>query len=526
MSDLEKEKDQSNVEITSTFSKNNLDPHAVLSHVVSIDGRVVDVTGDVDEAMKYAFDAEEVELTDEQARKLLFKIDIYLLPLICLLYSIQFMDKVSSSSASVMGLRTYYHMHGTQYSWVGSSFYLGYLILEIPMSMILQRFPVAKTIGIIVVIWGAILCLHAAASNYPGLITLRTLLGIFESGVTPAMVIITGQWYKAEEQFLRTAIWFACNGLGTILGSSIAYGLAIRMNSYSIEAFKVLFIVIGCMTISVGVMIFFHIPDLPVKAWFLNKTEKKQVVLRIKSNQQGFGNKHFKLHQLKEALLDINTWIFFFWAIAANIPNGALTNFGNILLSDTFGYSATKSMLMNMPNGAVEIVGCILFAWTVRFFRHKLAVSLFTTVITLIGMCMLAFAKQSPHARLAGYYLFSISPISMICALSCFTSNVAGHTKKITVNAIYLVGYCTGNLIGPQTFIAKQAPEYRGGQISMVVCYAVALLLNIWVYYNYWSENRRRDALLAEGKIDIPHIENIEFADLTDRENVNFRYVL
>ena len=60
----------------------------------------------------------------------------------------------------------------------------------------------------------------------------------------------------------------------------------------------------------------------------------------------------------------------------------------------------------------------------------------------------------------------------------------------------------------------------------MVVCYAVALLLNIWVYYNYWSENRRRDALLAEGKIDIPHIENIEFADLTDRENVNFRYVL
>lgn len=64
MSDLEKEKDQSNVEITSTFSKNNLDPHAVLSHVVSIDGRVVDVTGDVDEAMKYAFDAEEVELTD------------------------------------------------------------------------------------------------------------------------------------------------------------------------------------------------------------------------------------------------------------------------------------------------------------------------------------------------------------------------------------------------------------------------------------------------------------------------------
>ena len=60
------------------------------------------------------------------------------------------------------------------------------------------------------------------------------------------------------------------------------------------------------MTISVGFMILFHFSDLPVKAWFLNKTGRKQSLIRIESNQQDFGNKHFKLHQLKETLLDIN----------------------------------------------------------------------------------------------------------------------------------------------------------------------------------------------------------------------------
>ncbi|KAG0668294.1 hypothetical protein C6P42_005015, partial [Pichia californica] len=194
----------------------------------------------------------------------------------------------SSGYAAVMGLRTYYHMHGTQYSWCGSAFYLGYLIFEFPISMALQRFPVAKLSSVFIILWGMILCLHATPSNYAGFVTLRTILGVLESAITPAMVIITGQWYKADEQFLRTAIWFACNGLGTIMGSGIAYGLAIRNGSYTMEAWKVLFIVIGCMTISVGFMILFHIPDLPVKAWFLNAEERKQVVVRIKSNQQGF----------------------------------------------------------------------------------------------------------------------------------------------------------------------------------------------------------------------------------------------
>ena len=84
MSDIEK--DQSKVELHSTFSKDNIDSDQILSHVLSIDGRVVDITGDVDEAMEYALDAKDVELTDKQEKKLLrknrllsFAIDLYLI---------------------------------------------------------------------------------------------------------------------------------------------------------------------------------------------------------------------------------------------------------------------------------------------------------------------------------------------------------------------------------------------------------------------------------------------------------------
>lgn len=80
--------------------------------------------------------------------------------------------------------------------------------------------------------------------------------------------------------------------------------------------------------------------------------------------------------------------------------------------------------------------------------------------------------------------------------------------------------------MGPQTFVSSQTPQYKGGQISMVICHAVSLFSICWLYYSYWSENRRRDASLAECKLEIPHIDNIEFADLTDKENVNFIFQL
>ena len=276
----------------------------------------------------------------------------------------------------------------------------------------------------------------------------------------------------------------------------------------------------------VGILFAIHIPDNPSKAWFLTPTEKKLVVERIRSNQQGFGNKHFKIHQFKEAMLDVNTWLYFLFAIASNIPNGALTNFGSILLNSDFGYTPKNSLLMNMPCGGVEFVGCILFAASHSFVPHRMAISFTAMALALAASCMLAFAGPK-EVRLAGYYLMYVYPTTMICALSCFASNTAGHTKKITTNAVFLIGYCVGNLIGPQTFVEKQAPSYTGGKNSFVVCDCITLILIAAIYYNYWLGNRRKEkelVLLKETSLD--DLEYYEFADMTDKENPYFRYRL
>ena len=102
-----------------------------------------------------------------------------------------------------------------------------------------------------------ILALHSVP-QYPGFVALRTILGMLELSVTPAFTIITSQWYRKEEQFLRTAWWFASNGIGTIVGLAIAYGLFEKMELF-FTSLKLVFVVTGCLTIFLGFIIMVHI---------------------------------------------------------------------------------------------------------------------------------------------------------------------------------------------------------------------------------------------------------------------------
>jgi Na+/proline symporter len=101
-------------------------------------------------------------------------------------------------------------------------------------------------------------------------------------------------------------------------------------------------------------------------------------------------------------------------------------------------------------------------------------------------------------------------------------ANTAGSTKKTVQYSILYIGYAVGNLIGPQTFRANQAPAYTGGFVSMLVCYCVCVALMA----GYWSIavvlNRRRVNAAEPPETDGDLQE--AFADMTDFQQKGFRY--
>lgn len=89
------------------------------------------------------------------------------------------------------------------------------------------------------------------------------------------------------------------------------------------------------------------------------------------------------------------------------------------------------------------------------------------------------------------------------------------------MNAILLMSFCLGNIIGPETFQDKDAPGYIPAKVTIVVTLAVAIILTATLVGLYKKENRRRD---RAGVQELP--QDYEFLDLTDKQNQNFRYLV
>ena len=294
---------------------------------------------DADEALKAFESGELIEIDAATNKRLLRTIDLHLMPLMCLIYGLNYLDKTTLSYASIMGIKKDINLVGDDYQWLGSMFYFGYLAFEYPTNRLLQRLPLAKYSAFNIVMWGTLLALHATVWNFGSAVAARFFLGVFESAVTPGFALFTSQWYTKREQGARTGIWFSFNGFGQIFGGLIAYAISKGTdgdNYTGIDGWKIVFLVNGLLTACLGVVFFFVMPDNQLNARWLKPKDRVLAVARVRVNQQGIGNKHFKMYQLKEAVMDPMFWMFTFYALVADIPNGGISNFFSQLVSTEY----------------------------------------------------------------------------------------------------------------------------------------------------------------------------------------------
>ncbi|KAI9932518.1 hypothetical protein ASPWEDRAFT_100783 [Aspergillus wentii DTO 134E9] len=477
-----------------------------------------------DEALQILADSSTIDPI--QSTKLLRKIDLYVMPLICIVYFCQYLDKIAVSYASVTGISQSAHLHGNQFNWISSIFFFGQLAFQFPTIRLIQAFPLARYVAVNVTVWGALLACMAACKSFASLMVCRALLGCAEAAVVPAWVVFTSQWYRKEEQAFRVGLWFSMCGFAQMFGGYIAYGVAIHIGSdpnAALRGWQVIFLILGLFTAVVGIVFFFILPDSPVSAGFLSPAEKALHVERLRENEQGIGSNVFKKEQFYEALRDPNTWLYSFWVFAANIPNSTATSFGNILVTG-MGYSSTQSLLLVTPLGAYEVVILIALTYLSMKTNQRLLCCIAGHIPSIVGAILMATTNKAP--ALVGYYLTGGIPIGWTTILGLTSTNVAGSTKKITVSCIQTIAYTVGNIISPQTFQAKDAPGYLPAKISIVVLYFIITVDLGVIRWLAVRENRRRDeereALGSAYAVE----QNHEFLDLTDRENREFRYAI
>lgn len=468
------------------------------------------------------------DVSPEQSRKVLWKIDLFLMPLLGFCYMLQFLDKLSLNYSSILGLLKDVELTGREYSWTASIFYFGYLIWSYPTSYLVVRYPVGKYLSVTVVLWAVVLMCHAACHDFASLMVARFFLGVTEAAVAPGFSLITGMWYQRKEQPLRHGIWFCGNSIASIIGGVASYGIGHLGGA--LAPWRYLFLIFGAVTAFWGVVMLILLPDNPSNAFWLTKHEKSVAVHRVLDNQTGIINDEYKIHQVVEALKDPKTWLLLLYIFCVNLANGGLTTFGSLVI-EGFGYKGLNVFLIQMPAGAAQLGFVILGCGISSYIKNARTLTMFTLTLTSVVGMVVMYATNPAHrsARLAGYCLCMGFAANMPLGLSLITSNVGGFTKKATVNACTFIMYCAGNIVGPQFFSIEQAPMYPSGIKGSLAGFCLGAFWILLMRFYLMRENKRRDEkfgkVVAGERSEEQKMDSA--ADKTDWENAEtFRYAL
>ncbi|KAK1997750.1 major facilitator superfamily transporter [Colletotrichum falcatum] len=441
----------------------------------------------------------------EEEKEVLRKIDLAVMPMMCFVFFLQYLDKQSLSYAGVFGLITDLNLTSTQYSWCSSIFYVGQLVSEYPFIYLMSRFHLTKCVGITIVVWGMNCMCLAAPTSYAGFAAVRFLLGLAEGAVSPAFITITSIWYRSNEHALRTALWITMNGIAQICGSLLMYGIA-----------KTLF--------------YLFMPNGPKDAWFLTARQKQVLALRMAKDREGGDKTSFSMAQLKEAALDIKTWFVFWFGVLVTMQSPVLT-FASLVINN-IGYDKYETMLYTAPSGAVQIgmlwigvCGCVLFP------KNRTLVALVLIIPPLAGnVLLMKLSTDSGWGMIVASWISSCITAVWSILLSLAASNVKGNTKRAIVNAMFFVGYCAGCIGAPQLWTKK--PRYFNGVVTAIVTWCLLFAEIVAYQYLCARNNSTRDATFcnqqqvaqdSQGEV-ILDAGGAPDSDLTDKQDKHFRY--
>ncbi|ORX47526.1 MFS general substrate transporter [Hesseltinella vesiculosa] len=455
-------------------------------------------------------------------KKLVTRMMLIVLPLVWLVQFVSFVDQAMLSVSAVNSLFTDINIDTIQYSWIAASINLGYLIYTFPNNLLMQRMPLARYLSLLLFLQGGIVVATAFANNFTQMLALRILLGIFESGISPVIILVLNTLFRRSEQGFVFGFTVFASGSGTVVGTLLGAEVMQRLdlkpfaNLGTWHAWRWGYFMFGFVTIAISLLVLVAFPDTPYARIFrLSEDEKKIVRDRVADNMVT------RTHEIKrshiwEALKEFRFWSNALVNLLANMQNSGMVTFG-VIIVESLGFSSLEATMLQIPSGAIAGVFALLASLAIRVTGQQMYSSLIFLLITTVGYVLL-LTTETAAGQLFGYYLqWAILGLQVI-QLNMVGNNVGGYTKKITYNSMFSLAGTIGSFIGPFLLVP---PKYIGGYSAFIASNVVCVLLLLAMRWQMARENRKRFLLHAPP----PPMDDTGFPpDLTDKENLSYIY--
>ena len=221
-----------------------------------------------------------------------------------------------------------------------------------------------------------------------------------------------------------------------------------------------------------------------------------------------------------------------------------------------FGFSTFQSILMQIPTGAIGIIGLLVSIYITNKIKMRWPVIAVVVCFPIAGAVALTQVSHAhPGNLMACYYVAYMFAVIQPLLISWCNLNAAGTTKRVVTTASMFGALTVGNIVGPQVYLTREAPFYHTGLYVDIACWCILLILVVTMGFYLKFLNRKQEArrvamglpanikdislmsheeaekykveldqMLRAAGFDPDHFNEQAFEDLTDKQNPWFMY--
>ncbi|OQV02768.1 hypothetical protein CLAIMM_07910 [Cladophialophora immunda] len=330
-----------------------------------------------------------------------------------------------------------------------------------------------------------------------GLIAGRVLLGLFEGGLVPGILIYLAMFYRRSEMAYRIGLFYCAAPLSSAFGGLLASGLAkIEVGSY--HNWPWIFFVEGAATVLVGITAALFLPDSITHANFLTEEERVTAHRRVHGDAQGPTNasrveeETFSWHWVRISLACPLPWLISLGYLMIVVSLYSYALFLPTIVH-SLGYTSTTAQLLTAPPNLLGFI-CVLIATRLSDKASMRAPFMIAGgLLVAVGYSML-LASDAPGVKygatfIIGAGLYPSSPL----ALAWLSNNSAPHYVRATTTGLQLAIGNSAAFIATYSYIAKDAPKYTmGHSINIGAACLFCTMTALTMFYCSW-ENKQRE---------------------------------
>jgi ACS family pantothenate transporter-like MFS transporter len=408
------------------------------------------------------------------------------------MYFMNYLDRSNLANAYVSGMKEELSFTGNQYNQINTVFTIGYKLLvqiattiltthsyvigQIPSNLALYHLKPRIFFPSMMILWGSLTMISAAAQHPQHLMAIRFFQGIAESSTFVGTHYILGSWYTSRELGKRSGIFTSSGLAGTMFGGFLQTAIHAGLDGKSnLSGWRWLFIIDGLITLPIAIYGLLLFPDTPstTTAPYLSPSERSLAISRIPAVPE---RQPWSWHFLKRVLSSYHIYGFtILWIIAGETESFSSNALLSIYLKSLKTYSV--SQLNNYPTGvpAVGIISTLFFATLTDFLGGKRYIVAYFIGITGIATAVMILCSEDVGVRMAAYYW---AGSVYACQATFFAwANDAMKWREDSVRAVVIASMnCGSNAVNAWWSLvfygASEAPDF-----TVSGCFSFEVLL-------------------------------------------------